>query len=58
MALFSPLETSVGEGRQHMLEQQTAIAFGGNCISADGLRDLIADARTSFARALKRRNAR
>ena len=41
-----------------LLEQQTAIAFGGNCISADGLRDLIAGARTSFARALKRRNAR
>ena len=41
-----------------LLEQQTAIAFGGNCISADGLRNLIADAQTSFARALKRRNAR
>jgi predicted RNA-binding protein with PIN domain len=41
-----------------LLEQQTAIAFGGNCISAEGLRDLIAGARTNFARALKRRNAR
>jgi len=39
-----------------MLEQQTTVAFGGNCISADGLRDLITDARTSFARELKRRN--
>jgi len=41
-----------------LLEQQTAVAFGGNCISADGLRDLINGARTSFARELKRRNTR
>ena len=40
-----------------LLEQQTAVAFGGNCISADGLRDLITGARTSFARELKRRNS-
>jgi hypothetical protein len=39
-----------------LLEQQTAVAFGGNCISADGLRDLITGVRTSFARELKRRN--
>ena len=30
-----------------LLEQQTAIAFGGNCISADGLRKLVTDARTA-----------
>jgi uncharacterized protein len=41
-----------------LLEQQTAVAFGGYCISADGLRDLISGARTSFARELKRRNSR
>src|ERR1700676_3590555 len=39
-----------------LLEQQTAIAFGGNCISADGLRKLINSARSEFTRELKRRN--
>src|ERR1700688_4790596 len=41
-----------------LLEQQTAIAFGGNCVSADELRKLINNARIDFARELKRRNAR
>jgi predicted RNA-binding protein with PIN domain len=38
-----------------LLEQQTAIAFGGNCVSAEGLRRLIDDARRTFAREMKRR---
>lgn len=41
-----------------LLEQQTAIAFGGNCISAESLRTQVADARSTFTRELKRRNTR
>jgi len=41
-----------------LLEQQTAIAFGGNCISAESLRKLVTDARSTFTRELRRRNAR
>ena len=41
-----------------LLEQQTAIAFGGNCISAEGLQKLVIEARNTFTRELKRRNAR
>jgi len=49
---------SITVATSDLLEQQTAIAFGGNCISADGLRKLVTDARSNFARELKRRNAR
>ena len=49
---------SITVATSDLLEQQTAIAFGGNCISADGLRKLVADARSNFARELKRRNAK
>ena len=49
---------SITVATSDLLEQQTAIAFGGNCISAEGLRKLVANARTTFARQLKRRNAR
>ena len=49
---------SITVATSDMLEQQTAIAFGGNCISADGLRKLVTDARDNFTRELKRRNAR
>lgn len=49
---------SITVATSDLLEQQTAIAFGGNCISADGLRKLVTDARDTFARELKRRNAR
>jgi predicted RNA-binding protein with PIN domain len=41
-----------------LLEQQTAIAFGGNCISADSLRKLVTTARREFTRELKRRNTK
>jgi hypothetical protein len=37
------------------MEQQTAIAFGGNCVSADGLRSLLDEASRNFAREMKRR---
>jgi uncharacterized protein len=46
---------SITVATSDLLEQQTAIAFGGNCVSADGLRRLIDDARRSFAREMKRR---
>ncbi len=49
---------SITVATSDMLEQQTAIAFGGNCISADGLRKLVTDARDNFTRELKRRNSR
>ena len=49
---------SITVATSDLLEQQTAIAFGGNCISADGLRSLVTNARNTFARELKRRNAR
>ena len=46
---------SITVATSDLLEQQTAIAFGGNCVSADGLRRLIDDARRTFAREMKRR---
>jgi uncharacterized protein len=49
---------SITVATSDLLEQQTAIAFGGNCISADGLQKLVTDARNTFTRELKRRNAR
>jgi uncharacterized protein len=48
---------SITVATSDLLEQQTAIAFGGNCISADGLRKLVTNARSDFNRELKRRNA-
>jgi predicted RNA-binding protein with PIN domain len=38
-----------------LLEQQTAIAFGADCVNAEGLRDLINNAQRSFALEMKRR---
>jgi predicted RNA-binding protein with PIN domain len=38
-----------------LLEQQTAIAFGADCVDADGLRDLIKSAQRSFEFEIKRR---
>jgi hypothetical protein len=38
-----------------LLEQQTAIAFGADCVDADGLRDLIKNAQRSFELEMKRR---
>ena len=46
---------SITVATSDLLEQQTAIAFGGNCVSAEGLRRLIDDARRTFAREMKRR---
>ena len=46
---------SITVATSDLLEQQTAIAFGGHCVSAEGLRNLVDDARRSFARELKRR---
>jgi predicted RNA-binding protein with PIN domain len=37
------------------LEQQTAITFGADCISADGLRELLESTRRDFAQEMKRR---
>jgi predicted RNA-binding protein with PIN domain len=49
---------SITVATSDLLEQQTAMAFGGNCISTEGLRNLIINARSTFARELKRRNAK
>ena len=49
---------SITVATSDLLEQQTAIAFGGNCISADALRKLVTSTRSEFNRELKRRNAR
>ena len=38
-----------------LLEQQTAIAFGADCVDADGLRDLVKNAQRSFELEMKRR---
>ena len=48
---------SITVATSDLLEQQTAIAFGGNPISAEGLRRLVINARSAFNRELKRRNA-
>lgn len=37
-----------------LAEQQTVIAFGGNCVSAPGLRELIERTRRDFSRDSKR----
>jgi uncharacterized protein len=49
---------SITVATSDLLEQQTAITFGGNCISPEGLRKLITSTRSAFTRELKRRNAR
>ena len=46
---------SITVATSDLLEQQTAIAFGADCISADGLRDLVDNAERSFALEMKRR---
>jgi uncharacterized protein len=38
-----------------LLEQQTAITFGAQCVSADGLRDLLEETHRSLERELIRR---
>ena len=49
---------SITVATSDLLEQQTAITFGGSCISPEGLRNLITSTRSAFTRELKRRNAR
>ena len=49
---------SITVATSDLLEQQTAIAFGGNCVSAEGLRTLVDEARHTFAREMKRRKAK
>jgi uncharacterized protein len=46
---------SITVATSDLLEQQTATAFGADCVSADGLRDLIDNAQRSFALQMKRR---
>ncbi len=38
-----------------LLEQQTVISFGAQCVGSEGLRRRIEDARTDFATEMKRR---
>jgi uncharacterized protein len=47
---------SITVATSDLLEQQTAISFGAQCISAEGLYAIIADARRHLERELKRRN--
>lgn len=46
---------SITVATSDLMEQQTTIAFGGNCVSAGGLRSLVDEASRSFAREMKRR---
>jgi len=46
---------SITVATSDLLEQQTAIAFGAHCVSADGLRDLVDSAERTFTREMKRR---
>jgi len=46
---------SITVATSDLLEQQTAIAFGADCVSADGLRDLVDNAKRSFVLEMKRR---
>ena len=41
-----------------LAEQQTVLAFGAYTVTAEGLRDVLADARADFARQLKARRKR
>ena len=46
---------SITVATSDLMEQQTAIAFGGSCVSADGLRSLVDEASRNFAREMTRR---
>jgi predicted RNA-binding protein with PIN domain len=49
---------SITVATSDLMEQQTTIAFGGNCVSAGGLRSLVDEASRNFAREMKRRKAK
>ena len=40
--------------REQLIKILTAITFGADCVSAEGLRDLIGNAQRSFALEIKR----
>lgn len=46
-------ENEITVATDDLLEQQTAITFGAQCVSASGLKELIEDAEASLARVLK-----
>jgi len=46
-------ENEITVATDDLLEQQTAITFGAQCVSAEGLRALLDDIRTELTRALK-----
>ena len=48
-------ENEITVATDDMLEQQTAITFGAQCVSAEGLKALLNDTQADLARALKRR---
>jgi predicted RNA-binding protein with PIN domain len=48
-------ENDITVATDDMLERQTAITFGAECISADGLKDLLEHTQADLARALKAR---
>jgi predicted RNA-binding protein with PIN domain len=49
---------SIKVATSDLLEQQTAITFGAQCMSAEGLWDLLVDTRTAITRDLKQRKRR
>jgi len=48
-------ENEITVATDDMLEQQTAITFGAQCISADGLKELLGETKGQLGRALKAR---
>ena len=51
-------ENEITVATDDMLEQQTAITFGAQCVSAEGLRELLEATHVELARALKARKKR
>ena len=48
-------ENDITVATEDMLERQTAVTFGAQCLSAEGLRDLLDGTQKDLARALKQR---
>jgi predicted RNA-binding protein with PIN domain len=48
-------ENEITVATDDLLEQQTAITFGAQCVSAEGLRALLEDSSTELQRQLKQR---
>lgn len=51
-------ENEITVATDDLLEQQTAITFGAQCLSSDALKSLLEDSSGELQRQLKRRNAK